>query len=402
MKAMKKNIPFVKYTCYGNNFVIIDETIEQALTEEGKSRFAYEATNTFFGIGCDNLLIVQRCTSGVLSSINEARGYWDAVPDSSKADFVFRMFEPNGDEAFSCGNGLMSIANYLYQRYGIESANIMTEVPFAVPRIITIGTDTKEQVSWVNLGQARQVPADVASHEVRRPVDDCIDAIDKITVKFRSYDLKAYTDKPSLQMSGYLVFTGEPHLVIFPHDTFSDLKLAKSMFSLARSEAATSRVGRRVSVGLWLTRRIGEYLNDYFRGHFPSGINVNFAKVHRERQLVEYRCFERGINRETLACGTGAAAVAVVAKYLGHLRGRMITVLPHLCRWHDPDAAIQVMQAPGGEWCLIGSPRMLVDGNFSPKPENKEAQVGRHDYDTFDVIALEEQLLRRRATGTDG
>ena len=399
---MKKNIPFVKYTCYGNNFVIVDETVKQILSEEEKSRFSYQATNTFFGIGCDNLLVVQRCTDGVLSEINEARNYWDTTPDSSKADFIFRMFEPNGDEAFSCGNGLMSIANYLYQRYGTESAKIMTEVPFATPRVITIGTDPKEGLSWVNLGRARRVPADVASHAVRRPVDDCIDAFDKITIKFRSYDLKAYTDKPSLQMSGYLVFTGEPHLVIFPDDTFSDLNLAKCMFSLASSELAPSRMGGRVSVGLWLAQRIGEFLNDSFRSHFPSGINVNFAKVYSERQCVEYRCFERGINRETLTCGTGAAAVAVVSKHLGYLRGRVITVLPHLCRGHDLEAAIQVIQAPGSEWCLFGTPSMLVDGNFVSMPGNQGVQVVHCGYDTFDVLTLEEQLLRRRTTGTNG
>ncbi len=203
-------------------------------------------------------------------------------------------------------------------------------------------------------------------------------------------------------MSGYLVFTGEPHLVIFPDDTFSDLNLAKCMFALASSELAASRMGGRVSVGLWLAHRIGESLNDSFRSYFPSGINVNFAKVYSERQCVEYRCFERGINRETLTCGTGAAAVAVVAKHLGYLRGRVITVLPHLCRGHDPEAAIQVVQAPGSDWCLFGAPSMLVEGNFVSTPGNEEIQVVDYSYDTFDVVVLEEQLLRRRTTGTSG
>lgn len=399
---MKKNIPFVKYTSYGNNFVIIDETVTHILTEAEKSHFAYQATNTFFGIGCDNLLVAQPCTDQTLQSINETHGYWVTIPDASEADFVLRMFEPNGEEAFSCGNGLMSIASYLYERYGIESAKIMTEVPFATPRIITFGTQPAEGVSWANTGRIRRVPLDVASQAVRRPINECIDAVDDISVKFRSYDLRAYSDQPSLEMCGYLAFTGEPHLVVFPHDSFSDAELAKPLFLFAPSEKAESRVHRRLSLGSWLVRRIGVFLNDQLRDHFPSGINVNFARVDTDRQVVEYRCFERGIDRETLACGTGAVAVAAVSKHLGYLRGRLITVLPHLCRWHDRDATMHITQERNGEWRLVGTPRMLVEGVFSYETEIDGDHSTEHSSNTFDVLALEQQLLTNRAAAAGG
>lgn len=397
------DIPFVKYTSCGNNFVIIDETRKEVLSEEDKSKFAYQATNTCFGIGCDNLLVVQRCTDGVLSAINQTRKYWGTPPDSSGADFVFRMFEPNGDEAYSCGNGLMSIASYLYQRYGTESARIMTEVPFLSPRVINIGTDPQQELSWANMGHLRSVPNDIASQAIRRSVDQCIDALDKVTVKFRSYDLSAYTNQTSLQLSGYLVFTGEPHLVIFPNESFTDSALAKSVFSLAAAELVGTRLRRRVSIGSWLVRRIGVFLNEHLRSYFPAGINVNFARVIGERQLVEYRCFERGINRETLACGTGAVATTAVAKHLGYLHEQQITVLPHLCRWHDREAEIRVAQGSAGDWCLMGTPMLLVDGNFSMKPVQQESEAVEHFVcDTQDLLGLEEEFLMNRLIGAVG
>ena len=93
-----KNIPFVKYTCYGNNFVIIDETVSPVLSEEEKSQFAHYATNVSFGIGCDNLLVIQRCTDEILSKIDTARGYWENMPASSDAEFVFRAAGDRGPQ----------------------------------------------------------------------------------------------------------------------------------------------------------------------------------------------------------------------------------------------------------------------------------------------------------------
>lgn len=46
----------------------------------------------------------------------------------------------------------------------------------------------------------------------------------------------------------------------------------------------------------------------------PEGVNVNFARL--ENGKVRTRTYERGVEDETLACGTGAAAVAVVASEL--------------------------------------------------------------------------------------
>jgi len=57
--------------------------------------------------------------------------------------------------------------------------------------------------------------------------------------------------------------------------------------------------------------------------HFaPQGVNVNFVQV-RGQDRISLRTYERGVEDETYACGTGAAAASIVTNALG-LTGREI------------------------------------------------------------------------------
>ncbi len=58
----------------------------------------------------------------------------------------------------------------------------------------------------------------------------------------------------------------------------------------------------------------------------PAGVNANFVSV-QEGGAVAIRTFERGVEAETLACGTGAIAAAVILSRLGMVESpvRLIT-----------------------------------------------------------------------------
>ncbi len=58
---------------------------------------------------------------------------------------------------------------------------------------------------------------------------------------------------------------------------------------------------------------------------FPGGTNVNFIEITSPSSLV-LRTFERGVEEETLACGTGAVAAALMSYRLGKISATTVQV----------------------------------------------------------------------------
>ena len=73
-----------------------------------------------------------------------------------------------------------------------------------------------------------------------------------------------------------------------------------------------------------------ESLGPYFRRHAHfgrNGANVNFASIQPDGSL-RMRTFERGVEAETLACGTGACATVAIASQLYGLSGAVPIQFP--------------------------------------------------------------------------
>lgn len=94
---------------------------------------------------------------------------------------------------------------------------------------------------------------------------------------------------------------------------------------------------------------------------FDAGVNVDFVRFTAPDR-VEIRTYERGVEGETLACGTGVLAAAAVAVRLGRAElpvraltsgGCELTVEGEL----DPDRSIR-------SWRLAGDARLVAEGEL--------------------------------------
>jgi len=85
------NIPFTKMQAQGNDFVILNG-LQNDLPEISEA-FARQITERRYGIGCDQLLVLEK---------------------DSTADARMRIFNNDGSEATNCGNGLRCVGALLF------------------------------------------------------------------------------------------------------------------------------------------------------------------------------------------------------------------------------------------------------------------------------------------------
>src|SRR5690606_32007300 len=96
----------------------------------------------------------------------------------------------------------------------------------------------------------------------------------------------------------------------------------------------------------------------------PAGTNLNV--IHRiDDHTIRMRTYERGVEAETLACGTGAVASAVVAVAEGLVAGPPVTVItssgrPLEVRWEVRDGCVTDV------W-LGGEARIVATGHLDPE-----------------------------------
>jgi diaminopimelate epimerase len=89
---------------------------------------------------------------------------------------------------------------------------------------------------------------------------------------------------------------------------------------------------------------------------FPKGTNVDFVEIV-DRENVRIRTYERGVEGETYACGTGAVAAGVVLNAKG-LVGGTVNV------WTLGGEVVRVYV--DGDVYLEGSARVVYEGTLLP------------------------------------
>lgn len=131
---------------------------------------------------------------------------------------------------------------------------------------------------------------------------------------------------------GHTMNTGVPHCVYFVPDT---------------AVVDVPALGRA-------TRR-----HEFFK---PAGTNVNFARVV-DGHTMEIRTYERGVEGETLACGSGAIASALIAALI-HKVESPVTVLPRSGMALRVTFKVQGTQFT--DVALTGDARAVYDGVMRP------------------------------------
>jgi diaminopimelate epimerase len=243
---MKRN-GFVKMHGLGNEYIVLDITnIDFKLTEQAIKRLC----NIHFGIGSDGIVL--------------------NVP-SSKADFGFRVYNPDGSEAEKSGNGLRIFCKYLYdndlakkRKFSVET---LTDIVYAE---IAEEINGKASLIKVDMGKAIFSSQDI-------PIDS--DKPDFIGQRIMAGDREFEVN---------CVSVGNPHCVVIKED-------------LDKNEIL----------------KYGPLLENH--PLFPNRINVQFAKVLSDHE-AQILIWERGAGY-TLASGSSSCAASSVLVKRGLIKG---------------------------------------------------------------------------------
>lgn len=180
-----------------------------------------------------------------------------------QTDFFMRIVNADGSEAEACGNGYRCVGLYASKHLKVPN-----------PKFISVGT----------LGGLVEINA-AKPQAIQVKMIDPVDYKAEIKIPLKDQILTA----------GF-INTGVPHTVLFVEDlkNISVQELGKSI----RNHSLFS----------------------------PKGTNVNFVQITGKNSL-SIRTYERGVEGETLACGTGSAAAAIIANLVGQVEAP-VEILP--------------------------------------------------------------------------
>jgi diaminopimelate epimerase len=255
---------FVKMQGIGNDYVYVDCVRQQPPRDPAK--LSQVISDRHFGVGSDGLILIS---------------------PSERADVRMRMFNADGSESEMCGNGIRCVAKFSYD-HGLTTKNPMTvETGRGVLTLHLELQDGKVQLVTVDMGEpileSDKIPTTLPGPRVSNQ------PLPPLTLE------TAWHQDCGLEPFITCVSMGNPHAVFFCRDV---------------SKVLLEQVGPVIE-----TAPI-----------FPRRINVHFVQV-KSADEVTMRTWERG-SGITLACGTGACAVAVAAAMTGRTGRKLLAHLP--------------------------------------------------------------------------
>jgi len=219
---------FLKIVGSGNDFVVIDNR-KAEITR--RNLLAQKLCNRKLGVGADGLLLLE---------------------NSKRADFIMRIFNPDGSEAEMCGNGLRCIVRYIQEKKLLQKKKKITIETKAGIHEAESGTE-RIKVQMFVIGNPKL--------HIQIPTDGAI-------------------------ITGYCINTGVPHTVIMVKN-----------------------------VGKIDVKTLGPEVR-FHRRFKPRGTNVDWVEIV-DGKNIKVRTYERGVEEETLSCGTGVVAGAIISFLLG-------------------------------------------------------------------------------------
>ena len=189
------------------------------------------------------------------------------INPSDKDDFEMEMYNADGSRGEMCGNGIRCVAKYVYD-YGLtDKTSISVETLAGIKYLDLTVEDGKVVLVKVDMGKPMLRPEEVPVVSEKEEVID-----EPITVDGQEYRMTC-------------VSMGNPHAVVFIDQDVKEFPL----------------------------ETVGVKFENHER--FPKRVNTEFVNV-LDRHTAQMRVWERG-SGETLACGTGACAVAVACALNG-------------------------------------------------------------------------------------
>jgi diaminopimelate epimerase len=244
----------------------------------------------------------------------------------SGGDFSMRTINVDGTEVNMCGNASRCVARYAYL-HGIAGARM------------TIDTLGGPVYAWVEGAEVR-VKLQLTS---RIEVDHALIA-----------DGERY-------VAHTVHVSGTPHAVLYMDGVAN-----------ARNDAI---------------QRMGAAVRHH--ADFPQGINVNFVQV-MDRHTLWLRTFERGVEGETLACGTGAVASSVISALLEQVESPVgLHVLGG-----ELGVSFERRSDGFGELFLSGGARFVAEGVLHPEAWSWTGPIAAGLDSPLDIPAVRKNLAR--------